>query len=142
MPIVTDDTENSGFTFTMELTEVERTTISGVPDVIFQTRWRLTGEKANPEGGDPLRASFDGATPLLYRDRLGTINTQGFEPGNAIAYADLTEAQVIAWIEERLNGDLHPFEHIVRQLNAMGVTRSSHLIDTTHENLPWESEEN
>jgi hypothetical protein len=119
--LVTDDTENSGFIFRMKVVSAGRGKIKGVEQVVYQTRWELTGELVEcPECGESHSATFYGATPLIRRDRAGRFvqsDLDKFDPEKAIPYEDLTLEQTVKWIEEHLNGDLHPFERIIAEIN-------------------------
>lgn len=138
--IQTDDRERSGFYFWMDVTEITRRTVKGVPNVIVHARWRLVGELENcPECGETHMASFEGATPLIRKARTGALQDKNFDPETAIAYEDVTVEDVVRWVEDELSGDLHPFEMIMKQINDSHETgRANNIADDEYTaNMPW-----
>ncbi len=96
-----------------------------VNDIIVQTYWECTGTDENGISG-----TFNGATP--------------FEPDlvdsdNFTSYENLTEAQIIGWIQDVVNSNpdykAHIEGQIQKQINA--VARPVTEVDSG--SLPWAS---
>jgi hypothetical protein len=88
---------------------------------IVQTHWKLTGTDANGNS-----AIFSGATPFT---------AANVPAGSFTAFADLTEASVISWIQAVVNADQSYADHI--------VSRIQHEIDEktiTDAPMPWAPE--
>ena len=92
-------------------------------DIIVQTYWECIGTDEDGNSG-----TFRGATPFKPDD---------IDPTNFTAYEDLTEAQVIGWIQDVVNGSpvykTHIDEQIMKQIDA--VVNPKIEVDTDH--LPW-----
>ena len=92
-------------------------------DIIVQTHWECTGTDEAGNSG-----TFNGATP--------------FEPdqvdvANFTTYENLTEAQVLGWIQNVVNNNpgykTHIDEQIQKQIDA--IVRP--MAEVTSEALPW-----
>jgi len=92
-------------------------------DIIVQTYWECTGTDENGNTG-----TFNGATPFE-PDQVDTANFT--------AYENLTEAQVIGWIQSVVNANpgykAHIEEQIQKQIDAI-VTPITEVTDGA---LPW-----
>jgi hypothetical protein len=92
-------------------------------DIIVQTYWKCTGTDENDISG-----TFNGATPF---------EPDQVDPDNFTSYEDLTEAQVIGWIQAVVNGNpgykAHIDEQIQKQIDA--VVRPITEIESSA--LPW-----
>lgn len=65
----------------------------GLQDVVIQANWLYRGNLINDEGKIEASATESGQTPF----------TTPPNPETFIPYADLTEAEVISWIEANVN---------------------------------------
>jgi hypothetical protein len=96
-----------------------------VENVIIGTRWEVVGTDENGNEG-----KFNGATPF----NLSTVDPNNFTP-----YEQLTEAQVLGWIQSVVSGSAptnywaHISEKIQEQIdrNAMSIS------DVGDGELPW-----
>lgn len=93
----------------------------GLDRVIYQTYWIKTGIDENG-----LTGEFHGATPL----RTGNINEDDF-----VAFEDLTQEQVIAWIEELNGGDAE--DHINEQIQKQIDDQKNMNQEIEEDSLPW-----
>jgi len=93
-------------TYTWAITSLKKTTdvALDIDNVVVQTTWTCTGTDEDGDSG-----TFNGATPF---------NPQEVELEGFIAYEDLTEAQVLAWIQEVVVGSYkdHVDAHIMKQI--------------------------
>ena len=92
-------------------------------DIIVQTYWECTGtDSANNSG------TFHGATPF---------EPDQVDPDNFTTYEDLTEAQVISWIQDVVESNpsykAHIDEQIQKQIDA--IVRPMTEVNADH--LPW-----
>ena len=88
-------------TYTWEITSLKtqnQTNADGVtlPNAVIQTYWKKTGTDSDGNTG-----SFSGATPFTAKDT---------PEGSFVAFADLTEATILSWIQEVATGGYE--EHI------------------------------
>jgi hypothetical protein len=93
----------------------EGATLSGA---VVQTFWKVTGTDANGDSGE-----FSGATPFT------AVNVPA---GSFAAFEDLTEATVLGWIQDVVNGDQGYADHISDRVTAQ--------IDEVNEEeaaMPW-----
>ena len=92
-------------------------------DIIVQTYWECTGTDEDGNSG-----SFHGATPF---------EPDQVDPNNFTTYENLTEAQVLSWIQDVVNGNpgykQHIDEQIQKQINA--IVRP--VVEVSGEELPW-----
>lgn len=95
-------------------------------DIIVQTYWECTGTDEDGNSG-----TFHGATPF---------EPDQVDPDNFTTYEDLTEAQVIGWIQDVVNDNLsykaHIEERILKQIDA--IVRP--MTDVSGDSLPWAAE--
>jgi hypothetical protein len=125
--IITDDTENSGYIFTFTLNSYKKRTVGGLPNILNQTYWTLKGDlSVCPDCGEAHSAEFVGATPLP----APTVDANG---DGVIDYSDLTVEDVLGWVSTILATDLHPFERIIKQVDALHVD----TIDVASGEAPW-----
>lgn len=91
-------------------------------NAVCQTYWRCTGTDEDGNTGE-----FQGATPFSAAS-VGEADFTAFE--------DLTENEVIGWIQAVVDGDPHYREHIEgqiqRQINELAIREPS---------LPWAPED-
>jgi hypothetical protein len=108
-------------TYTWALTSLKKGDFGGLTGVIVQTNWTCTG--TDEDGFD---GTFNGATPF---------DPAKVDPDNYTAYEDLTEAQVLGWIEGVVVGGYkeHVDQQIMRQINQK--KNPTEEVDSGH--FPW-----
>ena len=91
-------------TYEWKLTGLKKQDTADLTDLVIGTRWELKG--TNEDG---VFGTFSGATPLDIPD--------ADEPGY-IAYEDLTETQVLGWIQDIVSGSAatNYMDHITEQI--------------------------
>ena len=77
---------------------------------------------------DGISGEFDGATPF----KLSEINTESFTP-----FSELTEAQVLGWIQEHVSGSGGYWSHINEQINKKIESKKIDVTDVYENDLPW-----
>ena len=92
-------------------------------DIIVQTHWECTGTDEAGNSG-----TFNGATP--------------FEPdqvdvANFTTYENLTEAQVLGWIQNVVNNNPGYKTHIDEQIQKQIDAIVKPMVEVTSEALPW-----
>ena len=94
-------------------------------DLVIGTRWELKGTN---EAG--VFGTFSGATPLDIPD--------ADEPGY-IAYADLTETQVLGWVKNIVSGSGagNYMDHIDEQIEKQISEKTYTLLEVQENDLPW-----
>ena len=96
-------------------------------DIIVQTYWECTGTDENGNSG-----TFHGATPFE-PDRV--------DPENFTSYEDLTETQVLSWIQAVVNGGVGTTgnykEHIDQQIQKQIDAIVKPMIEVNTDALPW-----
>ncbi len=97
-------------------------------DIIVQTYWDCTGFDEDGNSG-----TFHGATPF---------QPDQIDPENFTAYEDLTEAQVIGWIQDVVNNNegykIHIDEQIQKQIDAS----INPVVEVSGDSFPWTSNNN
>ena len=92
-------------------------------DIIVQTYWECTGTDEDDHSG-----TFHGATPF---------EPDQVDPENFTAYEDLTEVQVLGWVQAVVNGNpgykAHIDEQIQKQIDA--IVRP--MVEVQSDSLPW-----
>lgn len=92
-------------------------------DIIVQTYWECTGTDAGGNSG-----TFHGATPF---------EPDQIDPENFTSYEDLTEAQVIGWIQDVVNGNPGYKAHIDEQIQKQIDATLNPKVEVTGDQLPW-----
>jgi hypothetical protein len=96
-------------------------------DIIVQTYWECTGTDENGNSG-----TFHGATPFE-PDRV--------DPENFTSYEDLTEAQVLSWIQGIVNAGVgtpgNYKEHIDQQIQKQIDAIVRPMVEVNADSLPW-----
>ena len=92
-------------------------------DIIVQTYWECTGTDEDDHSG-----TFHGATPFE-PDRV--------DPDNFTSYEDLTEAQVISWIQAVVNGSSTYKSHIDQQIQKQIDAIVRPMVEVNADALPW-----
>jgi hypothetical protein len=126
MAIITDDRRNSGYIFYLEVLGIQTTNFNGLEDEIEIVKWKLEGRLKNcPVCGLQHVGAHEGSTPL-----------KDITEGVRVPFSDLTENDVLEWVEEITQGDhnnLHPFEVIHDQIDL--VHKKSRF--AYNKDLPW-----
>ncbi len=92
-------------------------------DTIVQTYWECTGtDSANNSG------TFHGATPF---------EPDQVDPDNFTAYEDLTETQVLSWIQDVVEGNPNYKAHIDEQIQKQIDAIVRPLTEVNVDALPW-----
>lgn len=108
-------------TYTWKLTSLKVKTASNVENVVVQTYWKKVGTlDANTE----IQGSFSGATPFT-----------NFDPENYTPFDQLTESQVLGWVQGQVIGSYeeHVDEVIQKQIDDQ-LTPESEITANT---FPW-----
>lgn len=109
-------------TYTWKITNLKKMDeVEGLPNVVVHARWTRTG--VDEDGNEGV---FQGATPL----RLPESGS-----GNFTDFDDLTEEQVIEWIQGEVLGMNGYEEHIVGQIMKQINAKKNPVIDVPL--LPW-----
>jgi hypothetical protein len=92
-------------------------------DIIVQTYWECTGTDSDGNSG-----TFHGATPF---------EPDQVDPDNFTTYENLTEAQVLGWIQDVVNTNDSYKEHIDRQIQTQidAIVRPTEEVHA--DALPW-----
>ena len=108
---------------TWELTGMKLQSDGKVTNAVVQTYWKCHGHSADlPD----FTGTFSGATPF----DLNTIDPNNFTP-----YEDLTEAQVLGWIEAAAASYMdHIDEQIAKQIELQIAPET----DVNEGNFPWD----
>lgn len=105
--------------YTWEITSLKTTTEGSNENAVVQTYWKKTGtDSVSSETGE-----FSGATPL------SSVDVASFT-----AFADLTEVNVLAWIQAVVVGgyEEHVNEVILKQINEK-------ITPVSESAMPWAS---
>lgn len=106
-------------TYTWKVKSLKKTSGDNLSDVIVGTQWELTGTDSDGNDG-----TFHGATPF----ELSKV-----DPGNFVAYEDLTEATVLDWIKAVVVGGY--WDHVNQQINKQISNKKNPIVDVNQ--LPW-----
>ena len=96
---------------------------SELNDIIVQTYWECKGTDENGNSG-----IFNGATPF---------EPDQIDPQNFTSYEDLTEAQVIGWIQSVVNGNPSYKDHIDEQIQKQIDIIVKPVVEVQSDALPW-----
>ena len=112
-------------TYEWKLTGLKKRDTTDLTDLVIGTRWELKG--TNEDG---VFGTFSGATPLDIPD--------ADEPGY-IAYEDLTETQVLGWIQDIVSGSAatNYMDHITEQIEKQITDKTYTLLEVQENDLPW-----
>ena len=92
-------------------------------DIIVQTYWTCTGKDE-----DGVTGVFVGATPF---------DPDQVDPNNFTRYTDLTESQVLQWIQDIVQNEEMYWNHIQRQINKQIAEKKNTVTRVTENELPW-----
>lgn len=112
-------------TYEWKLTGLKKQDTADLSDLVVGTRWELIG--TNP---DDVFGKFSGATPLDLPDA---------DEENYVAYADLTETQVLGWIKSIVSGSgsSNYMGHINEQIQKEIDEKVHTQLEVTSNDLPW-----
>lgn len=105
---------------TWELTGMKLQSDGEVTNAVVQTYWKCTGTDADGNSG-----TFSGATPF----DLSTIDPNNFTP-----YEDLTEAQVLSWVEAAAASYM---DHIDEQIAKQIQQQIAPVTEVSEGSFPW-----
>lgn len=108
-------------TYTWEITSMKLQSDALVTNAVVQTYWKCTGTDADGYSG-----TFSGATPF----DLATIDPDNFTP-----YDQLTQAQVLGWIEAAASTYM---DHIDAQIEKQIALEKMPETDVNEGNFPWD----
>lgn len=108
-------------TYTWKLERLKKISTDSVQDAVIQTYWTLTGTDA-----DGVSGTFSGATPFDIND---------VDPENFTPYEQLTEAQVLSWIQAVVV-DAYK-EHIDSRIIQQIVQTKQSVVEDQPESFPW-----
>lgn len=108
-------------TYEWSLTSIKKADASGLSGIIVQTHWTCKGTDADGDDG-----TFSGATPF---------DPAQVDPDNFTAYEDLTEAQVLGWIQEVVTGSYK--EHVDAQIMKQIMAKKAPVTEVTAGQFPW-----
>jgi hypothetical protein len=108
-------------TYVWALKSLKKSDVDNLTGVIVQTTWTCTG--TDEDGFDGV---FNGATPF---------DPAQVDPNNYTEYEDLTEAQILGWIEGVVVGSYkeHVDAQIMKQINAKKVP----VVEVDEGQFPW-----
>ena len=114
-------------TYEWKLTGLKKQDTADLSDLVVGTRWELKGTNS-----DDVFGKFSGATPLDLPDA---------DEENYVAYADLTETQVLGWIQNIVSGSGagNYMDHINEQINKQIGDKVYTQLEVTSNDLPWSS---
>lgn len=108
-------------TYTWAIDRLQRASSGNLEGIVVQTYWTLTG--TDEEGTSGV---FHGATPFKLED---------VDPLNFTPFDQLTEAQVVGWIEGIVVDDYKA--HVDAQLIKQITAAKSPPVDVPSDALPW-----
>jgi hypothetical protein len=108
-------------TYVYAVTSLKKTTDGSIENVVVQTNWTCTGTDEDGYSG-----VFNGATPFP----LSSV-----DPDNFIPYEELTEADIIGWIEAVVVGSYK--EHIDAQIMKQIALIKDPVVEVPSNELPW-----
>lgn len=111
--------------YNISINALSRENIGEFEDVVSHIRWRLTGTSPDGYEGD-----FLGATPIEDFSQLDSLT---FVP-----YSELTEQQIIGWIEAVLGADNDYKQHILDKI-AEQIDSQKRVTNAEEDSLPWKT---
>jgi hypothetical protein len=108
-------------TYVYAVTSLKKTTDGSIDNAVVQSTWTCTGTDADGDSG-----VFNGATPFPLAD---------VDPDNFIPYEELTEADIIGWIEAVVVGSYK--EHIDAQIMKQIALIKNPVVEVPSNELPW-----
>jgi hypothetical protein len=109
-------------TYTWAVTSLKKTTDGSVDNFVVQSTWTCTGTDEDGDSG-----TFNGATPFPL---------DSLDPVTFIPYEDLTEADVLGWIEAVVVGSYK--EHVDAQINKQIALIKDPVVEVPEGDFPWD----
>jgi hypothetical protein len=108
-------------TYTWAITSLKKTSEGEIQNAVVQTHWTCTGTDEDGDSG-----VFNGATPFP----LSAV-----DPATFVPYEELTEADVIAWVEAVVVGAYK--EHVDAQIMKQIALKKHPVEEVPSNELPW-----
>ena len=108
-------------TYVYAVTSLKKTTDGSIDNAVVQSTWTCTGTDEDGDSG-----VFNGATPFP----LSSV-----DPDNFIPYEELTEADIIGWIQAVVVGPYK--DHIDGQINKQIALIKDPVVEVPSNELPW-----
>lgn len=121
----TNNITDFGLTYEWKLTGLRKVDTLGLEGVIIGTNWKLIGKDE-----DGFEGTFTGATPF----KVEELDTEHFTSFN-----DLTEEQVLGWIQNVVYSQSSYWEHINTQILKAIRDVKSPVVVIGETDLPWSS---
>ena len=109
-------------TYTWAITSLKKTTDGSVDNFVVQSTWTCTGTDEDGDSG-----TFNGATPFPL---------DSLDPATFIPYEDLTEADVLGWIQAVVVGSYK--EHVDAQINKQIALVKDPVVEVPNGDFPWD----
>jgi hypothetical protein len=110
-------------TYTWAITSLKKTTDGSLDNVVVQSTWTCTGTDEDGDSG-----TFNGATPFP----LSSV-----DPATFIPYEDLTEADVLGWIQAVVVGQYK--DHVDAQIMKQIALQKDPVVDVPEGDFPWDT---
>jgi hypothetical protein len=107
--------------YTWAVTSLKKTVNGDISGVVVQSTWTCTGTDADGDSG-----TFNGATPFPLSD---------VDPDNFIPYEELTEADVLSWIQAVVVDSYK--DHVEEQIAKQIAASKAPVADVLEDALPW-----
>lgn len=107
-------------TYSWALKSIKKTDAAGLEGIIVQTTWTCTGTEDGVEG------VFNGATPF---------KPEEVDAENFTAYEDLTEEQVLGWIQDVVVGEY--WNHVSGQIAKQIAEKKNPVEEVGEGQFPW-----
>lgn len=114
------------FTYTWKLKSLKKADADNLSGVIVGTQWECTGTDENG-----LSGTFHGATPF----NLNEVDPNSFTP-----YEDLTELQVLGWIQAVVVGSYK--DHVDAQIQKQVDAQKNPVVEVNDGTFPWDTPSN
>lgn len=108
-------------TYTWAIKSLKKTNEGDLQNVVVQTQWTCTGTDEDGDSG-----VFNGATPFPITS---------VDPDNFVPYEDLTEADVLAWIQGVVVGSYK--EHVDQQIEKQIFLKKNPVQEVDDGSFPW-----
>ena len=113
--------------YTWKIKGLVKQNTNDLDNIIIGTRWEVVG--TNEDG---ITGTFVGATPL----ELDSVDPNNFTP-----FDELTEAQVLGWIQNKVSGSSSTsyWDHISGRIDKEIESKTNIKIEVNDIELPWVS---
>jgi len=108
-------------TYTWAIKSLKKTNEGDLQNVVVQTQWTCTGTDEDGDSG-----VFNGATPFPITS---------VDPANFVPYEELTEADVLAWIQGVVVGSYK--EHVDQQIEKQIFLKKNPVQEVDDGSFPW-----